>query len=277
MTRVEADAYDFPHAGEMTAANTALMVIDMQTDFLGEGGWADVAGVDLPRMRAIIPPQQEILKAARRAGMMVIYTREGHRPGGGDITSVKRFRSRLGGAGVGDDGPLGKILTRGEPGWQIIPELVPNDGDPTIDKVGSGCFYGTGNRAPPAPQRHRKLDLCWGYDGVLRPHVAPRGERSRFRQRPRGGCLRRDDRGAPRCGRDDRAEPEYPLRDRHDGRQAPDGTGCASCPMNSPAHAPSVEVINLVKRFGGFAAVDGVSLRVTPGTVHALLGENGGG
>lgn len=143
MNQVEADAYDFPHVGEMTAANTALMVIDMQVDFLGEGGWADVAGVDLPRLRAIIAPQQEILQAARRAGMMIVYTREGHRPGGGDITSVKRFRSRLGGAGVGDDGPLGKILTRGEPGWQIIPELAPHEGDPTIDKVGSGCFYGT--------------------------------------------------------------------------------------------------------------------------------------
>lgn len=143
MAQVEADAYSFPHEGEMTSGNTAVVVIDMQVDFLGPGGWADMAGVDLDRMRAIIPAQQRILEAARKAGMMVVYTREGHRPNGRDLTSVKQFRSRIGGAGVGDRSPIGRILTRGEPGWEIIPELAPEPGDPTIDKVGSGCFYGT--------------------------------------------------------------------------------------------------------------------------------------
>ncbi|MEM9222805.1 MAG: isochorismatase family cysteine hydrolase [Pseudomonadota bacterium] len=143
IARVEGDAYTFPHQGEMAADNTALMIIDMQADFLAEGGYAHTLGADLPRMRAIIPHQQKILAEARRVGMLVIYTREGHRPGGDDITSVKRFRSRLGGLGVGDDSPLGKVLTRGEAGWQVIPELAPQPSEPTIDKVGSGSFYGT--------------------------------------------------------------------------------------------------------------------------------------
>jgi biuret amidohydrolase len=75
--------------------------------------------------------------------LTVIYTREGHRNDGADLTGVKRFRSRLGGAGVGDASPIGRILIRGEPGHAIIPELAPQAQEPIVDKVGSGCFYGT--------------------------------------------------------------------------------------------------------------------------------------
>lgn len=92
-------------------------------------------------MREPIKPIERVLAAARSFGMTVIYTREGHRADGSDLTGVKRFR--LGGAGVGDPSPIGRILIRGEAGHAIIPELIPAPGDPVIDKVGSGCFYGT--------------------------------------------------------------------------------------------------------------------------------------
>ena len=142
-SRITASAYDFPHDGVLSAGNTALMIIDMQVDFCGVGGMMTVAGVDLDMMRAPIEPIRRVLASVRACGMAVMYTREGHRGDGSDLTSVKRFRSRLGGAGVGDPSPLGRILVRGEPGHDIIPELTPQPGDPVLDKVGSGCFYGT--------------------------------------------------------------------------------------------------------------------------------------
>jgi biuret amidohydrolase len=141
--QIEADAYDFPSHGALMPNNTALIVIDMQLDFCGVGGLSSVSGTDLKMMREPIEPIRCVLAAARAFGMKVIYTREGHRPDGADLTAVKRFRSRLGGAGVGDPSPLGRILIRGEPGHSIIPELAPQAGDPIIDKVGSGCFYDT--------------------------------------------------------------------------------------------------------------------------------------
>jgi nicotinamidase-related amidase len=141
--RIEADAYPFPYEGGLTPENTALMIIDMQVDFCGEGGLSTVAGMDMHEMRAPIEPIARVLAAARRFSMTVIYTREGHRNDGADLTGVKRFRSRLGGAGVGDASPIGRILIRGEPGHAIIPELAPQAQEPIVDKVGSGCFYGT--------------------------------------------------------------------------------------------------------------------------------------
>ena len=96
-------------------------------------------------MREPIEPIARVIAAAREFGMTIIYTREGHRPDGSDLSAVKKFRSRLayGGAGVGDQVPAGRVLTRGEPGHEIIAELAPLPSDPIIDKVGSGCFYGT--------------------------------------------------------------------------------------------------------------------------------------
>jgi nicotinamidase-related amidase len=141
--QIEANAYHFPHDGNLTPANSALVVIDMQVDFCGVGGLSTVSGTDLAMMREPIKPIQRVLAAVRAFGMPVIYTREGHRPDGSDLTAVKQFRSRLGGAGVGDPAPIGRILIRGEAGHAIIPELLPAPGDVIIDKVGSGCFYGT--------------------------------------------------------------------------------------------------------------------------------------
>jgi biuret amidohydrolase len=135
---VAADPYGF----DFVPARTALVIIDMQRDFLEPGGFGELLGNDVGQLRRTIAPNRRLLAAWREAGLLAIHTREGHRPDLADLPPAKRVRGR-GARTIGDEGPMGRILVRGEPGHDIIPELYPAPGEPVIDKPGKGAFFAT--------------------------------------------------------------------------------------------------------------------------------------
>jgi nicotinamidase-related amidase len=121
----------------------ALLVIDMQRDFCAPGGYADQAGMDIDALRNAIEPIQRVLEHARNRGLLVIHTREGHRPDLSDLPEPKRRRAERTGAAIGSVGPLGRLLVRGEYGHDLIDELQPLAGEPIIDKPGYCAFAQT--------------------------------------------------------------------------------------------------------------------------------------
>ncbi len=141
--RVHADPYEWPYDGRLDIRRTALLCIDWQRDFCGHGGYVARMGYDLSLTRSGIEPTQRVLAAWRTAGGAVIHTREGHKADLSDCPPNKLWRSRQIGAGIGDDGPCGRILVRGEAGWEIIEELSPWPGEFIVDKPTKGAFGAT--------------------------------------------------------------------------------------------------------------------------------------
>lgn len=133
----------WPLGGKPSYSDMALVIIDMQVDFCAPGGWIDQLGEDVSNTRAVIAPIRRALNAARNAGITVIHTREGHLPDLSDLHANKQWRTRTHGLGIGDQGATGRILVQGEPGWQIIPELSPSQGEIVIDKPGKSAFHRT--------------------------------------------------------------------------------------------------------------------------------------
>jgi nicotinamidase-related amidase len=131
-----------PYEMAFDPTSTALLIIDMQRDFVMPGGFGAALGNDVTPLQATLAPTRRVLEAARKAGMLVVHTREGHRPDLSDCPPSKLVRGR-GKVRIGDAGPMGRILVRGEVGHDIVPELYPVDGEPVIDKPGKGAFYAT--------------------------------------------------------------------------------------------------------------------------------------
>lgn len=127
---------------ELDWARCAVVIIDMQRDFIEPGGFGSSLGNDVTKLRRAIAPCQALLAAARQAGVVVIHTREGHRPDLADAHPAKVLRGAPE-TRIGAPGPMGRILIRGEAGHDIIPELYPLPGEPVIDKPGKGAFYQT--------------------------------------------------------------------------------------------------------------------------------------
>ena len=131
-----------PYPFELTPGKCALLIIDMQRDFLEPGGFGEMLGNDVSQLRRTIEPNRILLEAWRAAGLTVLHTREGHRPDLADLPPAKKVRGKSAKT-IGDPGPMGRILIRGEAGHDIIPELYPLPSEPVIDKPGKGAFFAT--------------------------------------------------------------------------------------------------------------------------------------
>ncbi|MHB2168873.1 cysteine hydrolase family protein [Alsobacter sp. R-9] len=142
MIEVQATPYPYP----LDPARTALIVIDMQRDFIEPGGFGEALGNDVSRLAAIVPAVARLLALFRSKGWTVIHTREAHLPDLSDLPPAKRARGSAP-VRIGDDGPMGRLLVRGEPGNAILPAVAPIPGEIEIDKPGKGAFYATGLQA----------------------------------------------------------------------------------------------------------------------------------
>ena len=138
MALVDAEPYEY----EFEAPTTALLMIDFQRDFVDTGGFGEALGNDVSLLRRAVPHAERVLKAARQGGLLIVHTREGHRADLTDCPPSKKARGRLT-AGIGDSGPMGRILVRGEDGHDIVKELYPEPGEPVVDKPGKGAFFAT--------------------------------------------------------------------------------------------------------------------------------------
>jgi nicotinamidase-related amidase len=138
MALVNAEPYEY----EFEIPTTALVMIDFQRDFVDPGGFGEALGNDVSLLRRAVPHAERVLKAARQGGLLIVHTREGHRADLTDCPPSKKARGRLT-AGIGDSGPMGRILVRGEDGHDIVKELYPEPGEPVVDKPGKGAFFAT--------------------------------------------------------------------------------------------------------------------------------------
>jgi len=143
--QIKAEPYPWPQNGSLDPTSTALVVVDMQMDFCAPGGYLEHQGISIEPTRAIIPRIQSLVQTFRAASFPIYHTREGHRP---DLSTLSprelhRSRNNPGGSGIGDHGPMGRLLVRGEKGHDIIPELAPLPSEPIIDKPGRSAFQHT--------------------------------------------------------------------------------------------------------------------------------------
>lgn len=157
---IDAIPYAWPHDDSLKPETTALVIIDMQRDFCDAQGYIASLGYDPAPARAVIPGIAALRAAAAAWGMLIVHTREGHRPDLSDLPSQKSWRSARMGPGIGAAGPHGRFLVRGEPGWQIVPELTPQPGEVVIDKPGYSAFASTDLDRVLMARNIRHLVIC---------------------------------------------------------------------------------------------------------------------
>jgi nicotinamidase-related amidase len=160
MASVDARPYRWPHRRNLDPLTTALLIVDMQRDFCELGGYLSSIGYDIGPASRLIPRIVELRDQFRKWGGLIIYTREGHRSDLSDLLPQKLFRSRAVGGEIGSVGPLGRLLIRGQPGWDIVPQLRPAIGEPIIDKPGFGAFYATDLARILATRGTKHLVVC---------------------------------------------------------------------------------------------------------------------